>query len=124
MTAALPSLAKPKPNPDWVWLPLFDRTGWKRVLFGDVVENCAETGRKMEGRKKGTTNGVQRRGGGGGAEGAIVGLCALRWGCCAPLGLGCWGALIPGRCPGLACWAPLGLGEGGGAAGEGRWGRV
>ena len=24
-------------------LPLFDRTDWKRVRFGDVVENCAET---------------------------------------------------------------------------------
>jgi type I restriction enzyme S subunit len=32
-----------KPNPAWASLPLFDRTGWKRVLFGDVVENCAET---------------------------------------------------------------------------------
>jgi type I restriction enzyme S subunit len=32
-----------KPNPDWATLPLFDRTGWKRVRFGDVVENCNET---------------------------------------------------------------------------------
>lgn len=63
--------------------------------------------------------GTQRRGGGGGAEGAIVGLCPLRWGCCAPLGLGGWGTLIPGRCPGLACWAPLGLGGSGG--GEAFW---
>lgn len=30
-------------NPAWASLPLFDRTGWKRVRFGDVVENCAET---------------------------------------------------------------------------------
>jgi hypothetical protein len=43
MTAALPSLANLKPNPDWASLPLFDRAGWKRVRFGDVVENCAET---------------------------------------------------------------------------------
>ncbi len=44
MTAALlPSPAKLKPNPAWASLPLFDRTGWKRVRFGDVVENCAET---------------------------------------------------------------------------------
>jgi type I restriction enzyme S subunit len=43
MTAALPALAKLKPNPAWASLPLFDRTGWKRVRFGDVVENCAET---------------------------------------------------------------------------------
>jgi hypothetical protein len=39
MTATLPSLANLKPNPDWATLPLFDRTGWKRVRFGDVVEN-------------------------------------------------------------------------------------
>jgi type I restriction enzyme S subunit len=43
MTAALPSLATLQPSPDWTSLPLFDRTGWKRVRFGDVVENCAET---------------------------------------------------------------------------------
>lgn len=43
MTAALSSLSNLKPNPAWASLPLFDRTGWKRVRFGDVVENCAET---------------------------------------------------------------------------------
>ena len=43
MTAAFPALEKLKPNPDWASLPLFDRTGWKRVRIGDVVENCAET---------------------------------------------------------------------------------
>jgi len=31
------------PNPNWASLPLFDRKGWKRVRFGDVVENCNET---------------------------------------------------------------------------------
>ena len=30
-------------NPDWSSLPLFDRKGWKRVRFGDVVQNCNET---------------------------------------------------------------------------------
>ena len=30
-------------NPDWAKLPLFDRKGWKRVRFGDVVENINET---------------------------------------------------------------------------------
>ena len=30
-------------NPAWATLPMFDRTGWKRVRFGDVVENCNET---------------------------------------------------------------------------------
>lgn len=34
MTATLPSLAKLKPNPAWASLPLFDRTGWKRMAFG------------------------------------------------------------------------------------------
>ena len=43
MTATFPSLAKLTPNPAWATLPLFDRTGWKRVRFGDVVENCNET---------------------------------------------------------------------------------
>ena len=31
------------PNPNWATLPLFDRSGWRRVRFGDVVENCNET---------------------------------------------------------------------------------
>lgn len=31
------------PNKNFVSLPLFDRTSWKRVRFGDVVENCNET---------------------------------------------------------------------------------
>jgi len=46
MTATLPSVKPLKlvvPNPAWAALPLFDRTGWKRVRFGDVVENCNET---------------------------------------------------------------------------------
>ena len=43
MTATLPALERLKPNPDWASLPLFDRTGWKRVRFGDVVENWNET---------------------------------------------------------------------------------
>ena len=43
MTATLPALERLQPNPAWASLPLFDRTGWKRVRFGDVVENCNET---------------------------------------------------------------------------------
>ena len=46
MTTALPYVSSVKsvvPNPAWATLPLFDRTGWKRVRFGDVVENCNET---------------------------------------------------------------------------------
>lgn len=42
MTAALPSLAKLKPNPDWASLPLFDRTGWKRMAFGEFAESIGE----------------------------------------------------------------------------------
>jgi len=46
LSPAAPPVVVPasfKPNPDWATLPLFDRTGWKRVRFGDVVENCNET---------------------------------------------------------------------------------
>jgi type I restriction enzyme, S subunit len=43
MSTSLSTLKKPKPNPAWASLPLFDRSEWKRVRFGDVVENCAET---------------------------------------------------------------------------------
>jgi len=32
-------------NPDWAKLPLFDRSKWQRVRFGDVVENVNETER-------------------------------------------------------------------------------
>jgi hypothetical protein len=31
-----------KVNPDWAKLPLFDRKGWKRVRFGDVVRVLKE----------------------------------------------------------------------------------
>jgi len=30
-------------NPNWAKLPLFERSQWKRVRFGDVVENLNET---------------------------------------------------------------------------------
>jgi hypothetical protein len=43
MTAALPSIFQLQPNPDWARLPLFDRKGWKRVRFGDVVQNLNDT---------------------------------------------------------------------------------
>jgi type I restriction enzyme, S subunit len=43
MKSVAPNLADLKPNLEWASLPLFDRTGWTRVRFGDVVENCAET---------------------------------------------------------------------------------
>lgn len=43
MSALSPTLSSLIPNPAWASLPLFDRTGWKRVRFGDVVENCNET---------------------------------------------------------------------------------
>ncbi len=42
MTAALPALAKLKPNPAWASLPLFDRTGWKGVAFGEFAESIGE----------------------------------------------------------------------------------
>lgn len=31
------------PNPDWAKLPIFDRSTWQRVRFGDIVENLNET---------------------------------------------------------------------------------
>ena len=43
MISVVSPLSNLQPNSDWASLPLFDRTGWKRVRFGDVVENCAET---------------------------------------------------------------------------------
>lgn len=45
MTAKLKQLQNLVPNPDWASLPLFDRSGWTRVRFGDVVENLNETER-------------------------------------------------------------------------------
>jgi type I restriction enzyme, S subunit len=31
-----------RPNPEWAKLPIFDRRGWKRVRFGDVVRQLKE----------------------------------------------------------------------------------
>lgn len=42
MTATLPSLSNLKPNPAWGSLPLFDRTGWKRMAFGEFAESIGE----------------------------------------------------------------------------------
>lgn len=36
------------PNPDWAKLPLFDRSKWQRVRFGDVVDNLNETERNPQ----------------------------------------------------------------------------
>jgi len=33
-------------NPDWAKLPLFERKGWTKVRFGEVVENVNETERE------------------------------------------------------------------------------
>lgn len=42
MTAALPSLTNLNPNAAWASLPLFDRTGWKRMAFGAFAESIGE----------------------------------------------------------------------------------
>ncbi|SKA90269.1 type I restriction enzyme, S subunit [Prosthecobacter debontii] len=42
MTATHPSPAKLKPNPAWASLSLFERTGWKRMAFGEFAENIGE----------------------------------------------------------------------------------
>jgi type I restriction enzyme S subunit len=47
-TSSASNIYNLQPNPAWASLPLFDRTGWKRVRFGDVVENCNETERDPE----------------------------------------------------------------------------
>lgn len=41
--SAIDSLTTLRVNLDWASLPLFDRTGWTRVRFGDVVQNVNET---------------------------------------------------------------------------------
>ncbi|TSA37361.1 MAG: restriction endonuclease subunit S [Verrucomicrobiaceae bacterium] len=42
MAASLPSFDHHRPNPDWASLPLFDRTGWRRMAFGDFAESIGE----------------------------------------------------------------------------------
>ena len=42
MKSVASNLVNLKPNLEWASLPLFDRTGWKRVRFGDFVENIGE----------------------------------------------------------------------------------
>ena len=42
MKSVASNLAKLKPNVEWASLPLFDRTGWKRVRFGDFVKNIGD----------------------------------------------------------------------------------
>ena len=42
MNTTLPTLAKLRPDPHWVKLPLFDRKGWRTVRFGDVVRMLKE----------------------------------------------------------------------------------
>lgn len=43
VSSLVPPLSGLQLNHDWASLPIFGRTGWKRVRFGDLVENCAET---------------------------------------------------------------------------------
>ena len=42
MAGIKPALNDLKPNPDWAALPLFDRTGWKRMPFGQFAESIGE----------------------------------------------------------------------------------
>ena len=35
-------LNKPTANPSWATLPMFDRTSWKRMTFGEFVENIGD----------------------------------------------------------------------------------
>ncbi|PKL55453.1 MAG: hypothetical protein CVV35_09905 [Methanomicrobiales archaeon HGW-Methanomicrobiales-6] len=43
MIGARPAPGDLRPNPDWTGLPIFDRRGWRRVRFGDVVKIVKET---------------------------------------------------------------------------------
>ncbi len=43
MISVAPSIGSFKPNPAWASRPVFERTDWKLVGIGDVMENCAET---------------------------------------------------------------------------------
>lgn len=39
MTVITGELHKLVPNANWASLPLFDRTGWRRMAFGDFAES-------------------------------------------------------------------------------------
>ena len=45
MKSSIPVMRDLRPNPDWAKLPLFDRKDWRRVRFGDVVQNVNQTER-------------------------------------------------------------------------------
>lgn len=42
MKFVVPNLSNLQPNPAWASLPLFDRTGWKRVAFGAFAESIGD----------------------------------------------------------------------------------
>ncbi len=42
MKSVVKNLQKLKPNPAWAKLPLFDRTGWKRMEFGDFAQSIGD----------------------------------------------------------------------------------
>ena len=42
MTGPHPTLSNLRPNPLWSELPLFDRTGWRRMAFGAFAESIGE----------------------------------------------------------------------------------
>jgi hypothetical protein len=52
MTATHQTLSDFRPNPLWSELPLFGRTGWKRVAFGAFAESRDVTGTKLRFRKR------------------------------------------------------------------------
>lgn len=48
MTIVATALKKSSSNPDWAQLPLFDRSKWETVRFGDVVDLVSDTSRNPE----------------------------------------------------------------------------
>jgi hypothetical protein len=52
MIATLPSMTNLRPNPLWSELPLFDRTGWERMVFGEFAESIGSgRSRRMRSRR-------------------------------------------------------------------------
>ncbi len=42
MKSVVPNISNLQPNPAWAKLPLFKRTGWKRMAFGEFAESIGE----------------------------------------------------------------------------------
>jgi len=41
-----------RPNPAWASLPLFDRTGWKHITFGEFAESIGDQAEPKDAQEK------------------------------------------------------------------------